>query len=519
MKWADRAVLLFGIANAILYSSLLPLWEGFDETFHYAYVQYVSRHWSFPVLGQTPISEEIWEALQLQPVSHYIQASTRAPINFTQYFDFSGEQRAALRQRLESLPAGEKDQPHADLLNYEVNQPPIPYLLMALPDRMMSWLPITQRVLVLRLLLSVASVVLIWTGIRRLSELLLLPTDYATDAAFCVFCSQMLYGTIAHVCNDALAVPVMIWLLWSAVRAVQAPSTKSFAILGLMLSLGLLTKAYFLFMVPLALVIVCRRLRAAGLFAAVMLVVAGPWYWRNFKLYHDLAGTGEKTSGFGPKQLAQALYHLPWRDSIAYMATSSLWTGNNSFTTFSARTLYLVLLLLAAGVALLLYKRSRWQQAEIVVLSAIVLFSAGLVYITAAFFFGTNGATIAAVPWYMQVLLAPVMLLAFVGMARGRTFGSALSIVYPLLWAYLISATYVVKLIPLYGGFTEPRAHLSDLYSWYIHRGVERSAILSSVCLTPAWWIYVMTAVTVVLAVSILAMYLRLQSHSLMRHP
>jgi len=209
---------------------------------------------------------------------------------------------------------------------------------MALPDRLMSGLPITTRVLVLRLLLSVSSVVLIWAGMRRLSGLLLLPPACAVAATFCVFCSQMLYGAIAHICNDSLAVPVMM---------------------ALVLSLGLLTKAYFVFLVPLALGIVCRKFKAAGLFVAVLLVVAGPWYYRNIALYHDVGGTSEKTAGFGPKQLGQALYDLPWLDSFKYMATSSLWTGNNSFTTFSAKTLYLVLLLLATSGALLFYRRSR----------------------------------------------------------------------------------------------------------------------------------------------------------------
>ena len=43
------------------------------------------------------ISEEIWQALQAQPVSHYIQASTRAPIKFADYYGFSNEQRFAMR--------------------------------------------------------------------------------------------------------------------------------------------------------------------------------------------------------------------------------------------------------------------------------------------------------------------------------------------------------------------------------------------------------------------------------------
>src|SRR5689334_19097967 len=76
-----RAVVLFGVLNAAAYSLLLPLWEGFDETYHYGYVQYLSTHRSFPVLGRTWLSQEEWHAVQLSPVSHYIQPFTRAPMN------------------------------------------------------------------------------------------------------------------------------------------------------------------------------------------------------------------------------------------------------------------------------------------------------------------------------------------------------------------------------------------------------------------------------------------------------
>ena len=34
-----HAIMMFGILNACLYSALLPLWEGFDEAFHYGYVE------------------------------------------------------------------------------------------------------------------------------------------------------------------------------------------------------------------------------------------------------------------------------------------------------------------------------------------------------------------------------------------------------------------------------------------------------------------------------------------------
>jgi hypothetical protein len=506
IRWA---ILLFGILNAILYSSLLPLFEGFDETFHYGYVQYVSTHGAFPVLGQTVISEEIWQALQVQPVSHYIQASTKAPTNFTDYYGLSNEQRSVLRKRLESIPSSDKYRDHAGLQNYEASQAPIPYLFMALPDRLMSGLPIVSRVLNLRLLLSLTSVVLIYFGMSLLTRQLDLSREYAAAATFCVYCSQMLYGAIAHVCNDSLAVPVMIFFIWSAVGAVRIPSIKSFAILATMLSLGLLVKAYFLFVLPVALVIVGRHLwrrrQAALMFASVLFVMIAPWYIRNLVLYHSVGGTVEKTAGFGLKQALQAFVHLPWRESITYMATSSIWTGNNSFTTFSARTLYVVLLLLAASAVLYIYHRKKARPGEMAVIGSIGFFCAGLLYVTLAFFYGTNGAAIAAVPWYTQVLLPPVMLMAFLSMSRSGSIGRYTAIATLLIWSYLICATYVLKLIPQYGGFTQPRAHVSDLYSWYVHQATERNQILTTMLLTPPWWVYLLTVAVVLLGISLCA--------------
>ena len=87
--------------------------------------------------------------------------------------------------------------------------------------------------------------------------------------------------------------------------------------------------------------------------------------------------------------------------------------------------------------------------------------------------------------------------------------GRALAIGALLAWTYLIAATYLMKLIPLYGGFTSARAHVPELWSWYVHQGAERSAILGTMCLTPAWWIYAWTAAVLLLAFTVCAILIR----------
>src|SRR5579862_401940 len=82
------ALAAYGVLNAVLYSSLLPLWEGFDEPWHYGYVQYLSAHHRFPVLGPTLLSREINRSMELVPLSYLVVRNNhfRGVRTFTEYF-------------------------------------------------------------------------------------------------------------------------------------------------------------------------------------------------------------------------------------------------------------------------------------------------------------------------------------------------------------------------------------------------------------------------------------------------
>lgn len=95
-------VVFYGALNAAAYSCLLPLWEGFDEGFHYGYVQLLSTTRSFPVLGKSLLSQEIWRSYESTPVSHYLQPYTRAPLNFADYFAMPERAREGLHRQLVS---------------------------------------------------------------------------------------------------------------------------------------------------------------------------------------------------------------------------------------------------------------------------------------------------------------------------------------------------------------------------------------------------------------------------------
>ena len=52
-------LLAYGMLNAAAYCCLLPLWEGWDEPYHYGYVQFVDTNFRFPELGRTTLSREV----------------------------------------------------------------------------------------------------------------------------------------------------------------------------------------------------------------------------------------------------------------------------------------------------------------------------------------------------------------------------------------------------------------------------------------------------------------------------
>ncbi len=488
-------VLIYGLASAALYSALLPLWEGFDELYHYGFVQYVSATATLPVIGKSSLSRELRTSLDYVAISHYIQPYVyRTSTSFLEYFNLSGAERESRRRALDMIPAAFQHET-SPRDNYEVKQAPLTYLILAPVDRLLAGVPLPSRVLVLRELLAITAVVLLWIGTRGLSRRLGLEGPAETASLFAILSCQMLYGTACHVANDALMLPWLVLFLNAVIDSCESSALSRTARTALLMALGILTKASlliflpFLFAGPLSL-LVRRRLSLrqvttrAAVSVGIVFTLAGPWYVRNLVLYRNLTATLDTTSGVGPKELLSAAMRLPWRESIASMAHSALWTGNNSFTTFSAATLDIVLTLLALA-ALMYVLRFRRSVPEVITVSAIAMYSAGLLFITLSFFHSSHGSITTAMPWYMPILLAPVMALCFLGLARWRRWGRWMAVATVALWGYVALVSWVAKLVPLYGGFQEAHARPRQLLAWYLSDSAQRNSILANLCPAP----------------------------------
>jgi hypothetical protein len=198
-----KIILLFGVVNASLYSALLPLWEGFDEPFHYAYVETLWQTSRLPVLGRTLVPKDVFRSFRLAPVSYIVHRWIPEATSYDAWFSLPQAEKEQRRRGLELI---RPEPASSSRPNYEAHHPPLSYIPLALLDWSMSKAPITVRVLVLRLFAAVFSTVLLYFGSTALCRTLEMPERFANATIFTVFCSEMLYATIAHIANDWLAV-------------------------------------------------------------------------------------------------------------------------------------------------------------------------------------------------------------------------------------------------------------------------------------------------------------------------
>jgi hypothetical protein len=484
------ALLGFGVLNVVLYAGLMPLWEGFDEPFHYGYVQHLWNRRTLPVTRQTTLYADVVWSFLFAPASRVVRPNLPMVTTYEDYFRLTPEERLSRRRQLEHVLLSLDTSPSL-APNYEAQQVPLAYAVLAPVNALLPRTSLVMRVFLLRVFGGLVAV--LGTGLLmfRLSGLLGFSLDSQFAAVFLALSSQMFYATVAHVANDWLTVPLFLLLLTSAVDLCLHPRHAARLALALALAAGLATKAYFLAMIPFAVAIIFLRSRRgeALLFTLLAVVPASVFYIRNIILYHSIDAQQQNLGGARYRALFDAAFRLPWLKSLVEIAKKSLWLGNNSSTTFSNLTLGIMLTFLLAAVVY--YFRKRPSRGEGVLLAGMGCFAAALAYNTVLEFYTTSARTITTAPWYVELLWPPALCLLMSRAPRLLRGGAC------LIAAYIISATYLLKLIPLYAGALDRPAHLPDLVHWY---GQSFPGMLDTTALISPAWILALTIAVVLSA-------------------
>jgi 4-amino-4-deoxy-L-arabinose transferase-like glycosyltransferase len=398
MHWSDHPsphliltlIVSFYLLVGGLYAVYTPVWQAPDEPAHYNYVRYLVEKGHFPVLHYGDYPHTYLEQIK----------SARFP----------------------------PDMP-VEPIRYEFWQPPLYYMLATPIYRLFDGALVPLRLFSVALGAGVVvAAYAIVLAIRPADRTLALATS-----AFVAFVPMHL-TMMASVNNDALAelliAVVMLRLMrlshQSTDRDEASPHLSYLLITGVLLGLGLVTKATVYVVIPPALVALvliqeCRPAilarRALALFGPALALVI-PWFVRNVAFYGwpDLLGTRNHAAVVvGQLRTADYLSTVGWGTYLKNFLTTSFHSFWGQFGWMAVpmdERIYLALGLLSAlmvaGCVLMLWRASLFSTSAILV--ALWLLFTSLVYL------GYNISLVQFQGRYLFPMLVPIGCLGTLGL-------------------------------------------------------------------------------------------------------
>ncbi|MEA3345203.1 MAG: glycosyltransferase family 39 protein [Chloroflexota bacterium] len=268
------------VLMGMLYSVTTPFFEASDELWHYPMVKRFADGKGLPV--QDPETETEWRQEGGQPPLYYMLMAVPT-------FWINTEDMRELQRYNPHSYIGRADRRGNRNIIIHTDRERFPWEGTVLAVHIIR---------ILSVLLQSTTVL----GIYLLS-LEIIPDDeeLALAAASLTAFVPMILFISASVNNDNLIVPIATWTVLLLVRMVKhRPSWRRLLIVALLVGLGGISKMSGPGLLPLSLIVIAvmarrRRdrgllLRGGGLVTAGFLLLAGWFYWRNWRLYFDPSG-------------------------------------------------------------------------------------------------------------------------------------------------------------------------------------------------------------------------------------
>jgi hypothetical protein len=503
------------VLRGFFYCGFVPMWEGFDEWAHYGYIDYLERH-SRLSLSSEPVSREIEESLKVLPVPWIFRLQHPSLTTHDDYWKLPEPERRIREEKLRNLKPGDAQAtPDSQFKLYEAQQPPLYYLLLYLPHKATADWPLASRVYVLRFLSVLLASLVIPLGFAAARMALGAWLPSLKLAAFLAVMPELLIN-VARVGNESLSIPVFTGLVYCCLRLLRSKAAAGYALSsGLLLGLGLLTKAYFLAAVPVLLLVFAwswitrpreRRVIAAHAACALLLagILSGWWYWRNQRVTGSWSGHmfDAQMKDAGRISLLQNITRVRWYQAVETTFFSHVWFGNWSFLQVRSwiyRLARWAAVLIIAGIFLLVWRLRRGKtgppiRAEdlFLLLLFYLFFALSLAYYV-LIAFGATGFS-ASQGWYLYCVIVPELVLAAVGYQAvlGKKYGAVAFEMSGTLFAALDLYTVHLILVPYYTGLLAHNAKgaLPGFYpAIYADGGVsavfDRMAVNKAAFLTP----------------------------------
>jgi hypothetical protein len=414
---------------------MLPMWEGWDEYAHFAWIQHWNDQGTLPRTTDS-VSREIDESMRLAPLPWELNWIGPPYLTHTDWWALPANERDARVRQLAELPPALAHQPAVPIngkpfVFYEAQQPPLFYWLASPLVRAAGDWPIHGRVLLVRLFsVLLASLAIPFTFLAARGAL----GSGAIYVAALLAVAPGLVIDAAHVANDGLALGLAALFLWLMSR-----EQTTWVAAGTVLGTAILAKASLVALAPVLIVLWFRRPKQMGLALALGFAVGGWWYVRNVLIGMPLTGWQESVPLSRVAVSAIALFHHGgWINEAHTIAKSFTWFGAWSFITL--RTWMYLVLEGCAFVGMLMGFRRRGLRTPI---TFMITFTIAIIGGAAAYYAVHN---VAGIPgWYLWPAGGAMAILIVAGLRS-----------YSILFAALLALTDLygatARMMPYYAG-------------------------------------------------------------------
>ena len=394
----ESAITLLLLGNFLLgasYIAMLPIWEGFDETAHFSYLQQVADNRKIPLDGKDPISTDIEKYYDHAPVPHALSAEFRSKerLTYRSFFSKPAELLSHSKDFIHSTNNPRKYLPGKGY-NWESQHPPFYYILLSPIYSVTNRLSWGKQIFILRMVsytfawlgLVVAIFICLETAKNQSSlNKIYLWNWAAIGAGLWPIFFPAWFSDMARIGNDSLCCFLLslIWFISIKMTSIEV-SFKYFLLLGLLLGIGCLTKAIF---VPLTVGVLSfwlfrawklqgragllKTMRLCSFVILTILASSGWWYWNNHVQYGVISGNIDlkllKQAGGLWNGLETNFSFYQWIRSNAALLVSFGWIGSWSLVKppliFLTPIIFMLLLLVYAYLKTIRYSNiisSEW---------------------------------------------------------------------------------------------------------------------------------------------------------------
>jgi hypothetical protein len=448
------------LARLAFYAAMLPLWEGYDEWAHFSVIRTMALHGDLLVARDQPVPRDVEASLQLAPVPWELRALPPPSLTHDAYWSLPADARARREADFRSIS---RETGAGRLTAYEALQPPLYYWMMAPILRLLTSRSLAAQVMIVRW----CSILIASLAIPILFQIAQLIFRDNRIAVCCAAAAAVMPGfaiDVARVGNECLGV-----LLFTLLIRIGLDHRPSGIGAGIVLGLGLLTKAYFLSAVPAVLLLfVCRRrFKAGSLALLVSALVSAWWYLRNLQATGTLSGLSESVllRDLSPLALLLRGAHLNWMTAIDSILFSHIYFGGwSSLMVRSWMYHVFYLLIAAASFGLLRARRTPLLWWPIAIYAAFwigQLYNVLLLYVSK----GLPGS----MGWYMYAVVAAEVVICVAGLTQFHRWAAPVGV---LLLGLLDLYTVHAVAIPYYTGMIRHKPngaiaalHIADFQS------------------------------------------------------